>query len=85
MKEEQKKSLKKLESKGGSLASHKWCSYCQKYHPRVAFYKNSAKRDGLQVECKVVSMLRLPSYSGWSYSDVLNHLFKEDKKLYTSN
>lgn len=81
---EYKKKLTSLEKKGYSLDSHKWCTYCKDFHSKDAFYANRSKKDGYQVECKVVSFMRMPTYRKLKFTEVLNTFFKENKRLYTS-
>lgn len=76
--------LKKLERKGFSLDTHKWCSYCKKFHKKEAFYKNKSKEDGLQNECKVVSTMRMYQNQGYetTFEETLNNNFKGKKLMY---
>lgn len=76
--------LKKLERKGFSLDTHKWCSYCKKFHKKEAFYKNKKHKDGLQNECKVVSIMRMNKSHGMNYSfkEILDANFKGKKAIY---
>jgi hypothetical protein len=59
--------------------NYKWCSYCQTFHKKQAFYNNTFMKDGLQAECKVVSRLR--TYR-CSYEEALNTLPKREQRLF---
>lgn len=62
-----------------NVANYKWCSYCGTFHTKEAFYNNSSKYDGLQVECKIASRARC---YGCDYEEALNTFDRKEQKLF---
>lgn len=52
------KKMRILKQSGATISRYKWCPYCQKFHPKGAFYNNAWTVDGLQTECIPVSLMR---------------------------
>jgi len=57
----------------------KWCSYCQMYHKRDVFYRNSSTVDGLANECKLASKAK---YDYIVFSKLYNSLTYRQKQMY---
>ena len=56
-----------------------WCSYCKTFHKKEAFYNNSYTSTGFQLECKVVSRLRVYKLN---YEEALQTFPKREQRLF---
>lgn len=59
--------------------NYNWCSYCQTFHKKEAFYNNSYSKTSLQRECKVVSRLRVYKLT---YEEALDTFPKKERRLF---
>ena len=75
-----KKQKKELERIGRRAQEYAWCCYHKTYHHHSIFYFNCSRENGLQAECKPISIWRSQTNTK-TLRQIINSLSKKEKDL----